>query len=159
MQQDWPMRTSAEVPPSNWWQRASRSQTYAVVLASSAVLFLLLIGSDAMIERYPGGYRFALLSNACVSVLAGKLLWKAIRDSQLRYHAVLQRLEMIGEMNHHIRNALELIQLSAHTTHNAELIANIETAAGRIQWALREILPQTTTRKKAGSWGGLPTRY
>jgi hypothetical protein len=143
------MQASAELPPSNWWQRASRTQTGAVVVGASAALFVVLVAFDTIIKLYPGGYPFALLSDVCVSFLAGALLWRTITDSQARYRAVLQRLEMIAEMNHHIRNALELIELSAHTTQNAELIANIESAAGRIQWALREILPQATSVAKA----------
>jgi hypothetical protein len=145
------MPASTGIPPSNWWQRASKAQTYAVVIASSAVLFLLLIGFNSIVGRYPGGRILTLAADASVSLLFGALLGKAIRESQLRYEAVRQRLEMIAEMNHHIRNALELIQLSAHNTQDAELIANIETAAARIQWALREILPQSSARSTPGA--------
>jgi hypothetical protein len=139
------MPTGAGVPPSNWWQRASQVQTYAVIAVSALLLFLLLAGCDLLLKRYPGAYVLTLSANAAVSLLFGALLGKTIRETQKRYYVVCQRLEMIAEMNHHIRNALELIQLSAHTTHNAQLIANIDAAAGRIQWALREILPQTTS--------------
>ena len=143
------MRDSAGVPPSNWWQRASKAQTYAVVLGASAGLFLLLAASDTMTKRHPQGYLYSILADAGVAILSGALISRAIRESQARYRAILRRLEMIAEMNHHIRNALDLIQLSAHTTQNAELIAHIESAAGRIQWALREILPQATKGREA----------
>jgi len=48
---------------------------------------------------------------------------------------------MIAELNHHIRNALETISLSAYTTQNRQAMEIISGAVKRIDWALREILP------------------
>jgi len=61
------------------------------------------------------------------------------------------QLEVIADMNHHIRNALETIGFSAHATHNKELISNINFASERIQWALREVLPKTAAQPQLQS--------
>ena len=47
---------------------------------------------------------------------------------------------MIGEMNHHVRNALQVIAYAAHSMPDQEAITRINNAAERIDWALREIL-------------------
>ena len=76
-----------------------------------------------------------------------------MRDARDRQRAIDARLRMVAEMNHEVRNALNLIQLSAHVTHNRQSIENISSAVERIQRTLREVLgerseqdPQTTAR-------------
>ena len=61
---------------------------------------------------------------------------------QRRHKAMLKRIRVIGDMNHHVRNALQAITLSPYAEH-AQQIEVIDESAKRIQWALRELLPQT----------------
>jgi C4-dicarboxylate-specific signal transduction histidine kinase len=49
-------------------------------------------------------------------------------------------------MNHHIRNALQVIELSAHSTRNADAIASITEAVARIEKVLRELVGTGTER-------------
>lgn len=58
-----------------------------------------------------------------------------------RRENVALRLRTIADMNHHIRNALQTIQLSAYSTKDQQAIGEISEAVERIQWALREVLP------------------
>ena len=73
-----------------------------------------------------------------LALLAGKLLHNAYKARQ----RTLARLQVIAELNHHVRNALEVISLSAYITHDEEAIRRITEGVNRIDWALREILPQ-----------------
>ena len=73
-----------------------------------------------------------------LAILAAKLLHNVYKARQ---HA-LARLQVIAELNHHVRNALEVISLSAYITHDEEAIRRIMEGVNRIDWALREILPQ-----------------
>lgn len=82
------------------------------------------------------------------SLLIGLLISRVLNLAWERRLALLERLEMVGEMNHHIRNALEVIQLSAHQTHDPDAIARIREASNRIQWALNEILPQVHEERR-----------
>jgi hypothetical protein len=50
-------------------------------------------------------------------------------------------MQVIAEMNHHIRNALTPISLLADATENQQLVQVISDGVDRIDWALREILP------------------
>ena len=58
--------------------------------------------------------------------------------------ATLARMQVISDMNHHIRNALEVISISAYTTHDERALRLITDAVQRIEWTLREILPRET---------------
>jgi two-component sensor histidine kinase len=53
-----------------------------------------------------------------------------------------QRLEVIAEMNHHVRNALQVISLSTYSSADQKQLAAIKESVNRIQWALREVLPK-----------------
>jgi hypothetical protein len=44
-------------------------------------------------------------------------------------------------MNHHVRNALQTIVISAYARGHAQQVDEIRTSVSRIEWALREILP------------------
>lgn len=51
---------------------------------------------------------------------------------------------IIEQMNHHIRNALQVIVSRASLDQqDAAAVAQIHTAVARIDWALREILPRS----------------
>lgn len=73
-----------------------------------------------------------------LAMLAGKLLHSAYKARQ----RTLARLQVIAELNHHVRNALEVISLSAYITRDEQAIRRIMEGVNRIDWALREILPQ-----------------
>jgi hypothetical protein len=78
------------------------------------------------------------LSAFVVSCLTAKL----IQISRERHRLIMARMQVIAEMNHHIRNALTPISLSATASDNVQLVAVISDSIDRIDWALREILPR-----------------
>ncbi|MGA2989238.1 MAG: hypothetical protein ABSD88_02100 [Candidatus Korobacteraceae bacterium] len=53
-----------------------------------------------------------------------------------------ERLKVIADMNHHIRNALRVIAYHSTIREDKESVAVIDDAVKRISWALREVLPQ-----------------
>jgi len=59
-------------------------------------------------------------------------------EERRRRRYLAQRLEVIALMNHHVRNALQVIKY-AH--YSADELKIIEESVARIEWALREILP------------------
>ena len=52
-------------------------------------------------------------------------------------------------MNHHIRNALQVITYATATQNQTDSVALIGSSVERIEWALREVLP--------GHMDGTPT--
>lgn len=81
------------------------------------------------------------ISDAISSVVIGALSYRVFRLQQQRRNYVRQKLEVIADMNHHVRNALQVISLSTHGS-DQEQITAIRESMNRIQWALRELLPK-----------------
>lgn len=57
-----------------------------------------------------------------------------------RQEAALLRMQVISEMNHHIRNALGAISLTTDSIQNHECVRVIFDGVNRIEWTLREVL-------------------
>jgi hypothetical protein len=95
------------------------------------------------------GRDLILLSNLMIGLVGATLVYVlSIRETQRRAY-VECRLRVIAEMNHHIRNALQVITFYSRAGQKPEI--GIVEAVERIQWALREVLPQLpgqTPRKK-----------
>jgi signal transduction histidine kinase len=126
----------------SWFYRASRRQVHGLVLLSSLVLFLVNFLADRLLVReWHKPVVMMAVSNLVAASIIGYLMWRLADYAIQRRKRVEERLEMIAEMNHHVRNALEAISLSAYTTRNQEAIDTISGAVKRIDWALREILP------------------
>jgi signal transduction histidine kinase len=52
-------------------------------------------------------------------------------------------MQVIAEMNHHIRNGLAAISLSTDAIQSQQSIRVISESVDRIEWALREVLPRS----------------
>jgi hypothetical protein len=59
---------------------------------------------------------------------------------QKRHRAILDKVRVISAMNHHVRNALQVLSYSPYADHEQQ-IKLVEDSVRRIQWALQEILP------------------
>lgn len=53
-----------------------------------------------------------------------------------------QRVEVIANMNHHVRNALQVIEFTSYSNADKEQFEAVKSSVNRIQWALRELLPK-----------------
>jgi hypothetical protein len=86
------------------------------------------------------GRDLLLASSLLVGTVAGVLVYVlSLRERQHQAY-VECRLRVIADMNHHIRNALQVITFYSRT--GAKQQVGIVEAVERIQWALREVLPQ-----------------
>lgn len=78
-------------------------------------------------------------------VLLGLLVAVFVLSLELHHQRELRRqaekIAIMQEMNHHVRNALQVIVYAAATTTDQELAKQTRTAIDRIEWALREVLP------------------
>jgi K+-sensing histidine kinase KdpD len=88
--------------------------------------------------------------------LAAAAMFYAVALYYTAYQQTLQaQLNMIAEMNHHVRNALAAITFSADLSKSPQLVEVSRSAVNRIEWALREVLPdalrQTTKRQRTGT--------
>jgi signal transduction histidine kinase len=84
-----------------------------------------------------------LLAEGLSAVVVALLTAGLIHQSNKRREAALLRMQVIAEMNHHIRNALSAISLSTDTIRNQQSITVICQSVDQIEWALREVLPRS----------------
>jgi len=109
---------------------------------SAAVIFAAVYWIDAWLFRHGLRRDAALLDNFLLSavVFALGVLQQLRHERALRRH--LHLMSIVADMNHHIRNALQVIlSHSVLSMVDAHAIADIQQAIGRIDWCLREILP------------------
>ena len=110
------------------------------------VLFLITMAgyvADRLL-RHEGVPRrdLLLLSDFLIGVLAAVLVFALGLHSEQRNKLVSARLKVIAEMNHHTRNALQVIAYHSTVGKDEKEIAVIRQAVDRITWALQEVLPQ-----------------
>lgn len=84
-----------------------------------------------------------LLAEGLSAVVVALLTAGLIHQANKRREAAMLRMQVIAEMNHHIRNALAAISLSTDAIQNQQSIRVICESVDRIEWALREVLPRS----------------
>jgi signal transduction histidine kinase len=89
-----------------------------------------------------GRNRERWLAEAFSAFLVTCLVAKLVHMAREQQRRTVARMQVIAEMNHHIRNALAPIALSVDAIENQQLIRIISDGVDRIDWALREILPR-----------------
>ena len=111
---------------------------FAVLVFAAGLLFdILLIHLEKISQLHA-----AAVLDGVFALLLSILLYRVLMYDRERRILILQRLETIDEMNHHIRNALQVISFNAHPQSNEFELVEIKRAMNRIQWAVREILPR-----------------
>jgi len=118
--------------------------TIRSVSKSLVALLLVAVSSYALEVRLhrngiPSRDLILLFSFLVGLVAAALVYFLSVRERQRRAY-VDCRLRVIAEMNHHIRNALQVITFYSRRGEKQEV--GVIEAVERIQWALREVLPQ-----------------
>jgi hypothetical protein len=106
--------------------------------AYAVIVFALLIFVDQVSMHCGLRESQRVIDDAFGAAIAGVLVYfyERTRSKHLR-----EKLKTIELMNHHVRNALQLISDSVYLHGHARQISGIRDAIKRIEWALREILP------------------
>jgi hypothetical protein len=131
-----------EFARGSFWSRRSWWLAVLVVIVVSAIGVLL----DRMLMR-EGLPRFGMLivSNSLTGLFAGGLFYQLAREERAHRELVRARMKTIAELNHHIRNALQVIRFwgaQQRPALDAMQLQLINDSVDRIEWALREVLPQ-----------------
>jgi hypothetical protein len=116
--------------------------TYRSILTRAifwTLLFLIIgVGGDYLADKFGLEHDLLYLNDVISAAFIGLLI---IVYERRRRKRIQEKLEIIELMNHHVRNALQLIAFSPHAHQREENLALIQQAVERIEWALREILP------------------
>jgi signal transduction histidine kinase len=81
-----------------------------------------------------------LFAEGVSAVVVAGLTAGLMNAASQRQEAALLRMQVISEMNHHIRNALGAISLTTDSIQNHDCVRVISDSVDRIEWTLREVL-------------------
>jgi hypothetical protein len=127
----------------------ARHQTRSLFrrIGISALLGTSISGIGVVLEAFAENHpllSFDSVDNISTGILAALLVFAY---EQKRYQAAMDKLRVIAQMNHHVRNALQGIiacRIFAEQERQMQLIVD---SVKRIEWALREVLPGDTGTK------------
>src|SRR5690348_6354193 len=122
--------------------RESRRKLLLVMAGFAAAAFLVAELMHYLLVPDLGPVRERLMAEPGSALILGMLAARLLHHAyKARQHA-LPCLRVIAELDHHGRTDLDVISLSAYITRGEESIRHIMEGVNRIDWALREILPQ-----------------
>jgi hypothetical protein len=101
-------------------------------------IFVLGITLRTLLDNWGVTGVTAVVDDLLIGVLAGVLVFAYERH---QHKVILEKMRVISEMNHHVRNALQPIIYSPYLQEQAEQVRIIQEGTRRIEWALREVLP------------------
>jgi hypothetical protein len=121
------------------WARHSWLLSVVIVLVVSGLGFAL----DLLLIREGLPRKdMMLFSNVLTGLIAGWLFHSFAQHERMRREIVRARMHTVAELNHHIRNALQVIKFWGGSQSNVDSmqLQLINDAVDRIEWALREVL-------------------
>ena len=124
-------------------ERSRQRESPGVLRVSLGVGLISLLATEFMhslLVPYLGRRWERLSAEGVSGALVAVLTFKLMQIANHRRAAALLRMQVISEMNHHIRDALAVISLSLESLENRQCIGVISQSVDHIEWALREIL-------------------
>jgi hypothetical protein len=82
-----------------------------------------------------------------VGVLGESLAYAWLSFWAEKQARIQERLTLIAELNHHVRNSLAVIALAASGEDENRRAASTQEAVDRIDWVLRELVPTAADAK------------
>jgi type II secretory pathway component PulM len=122
-----------------WFARTSRVQRALVGCAVGAFIFLSGGVLDWFVTRQYLPRISLMLAGAAVALAVGLLVFQILTDIQERYQAMMDRLQRVVELNHHIRNALQVIAYHNVPERSERAIQQVNAEVLRIESVLREV--------------------
>ena len=101
-------------------------------------IFLLGVTLRTLLDNWGVSGVTAVVDDLLIGILSGFLVFAYERHL---HKLILEKMRVISEMNHHVRNALQPIMYSPYLKEQAEQVRTIQEGTRRIEWALREVLP------------------
>jgi hypothetical protein len=130
-----------KLPVESSWSRRSGLLSLAVVIVVSA---LGIVFDRLLLKEGIPRLDMLIFSNGLTGLFAGGLFFQMAREAKASRALVEERMKTIAELNHHIRNALQVIKFlgGQRSGLDAVQLQLINDSADRIEWALREVLPR-----------------
>ena len=123
----------------------------SIIVVASAVSVVGLLFDRLLLREGVPRYDLMAISNSLTGIVAGAFYWQGRRLDRQRRQFIRERLHTISEMNHHIRNALQVISFYSSKGADEKTIAALDQAVNRIEWALSEVLPAALANSRSAN--------
>jgi len=123
----------------------------SIIVVAAAVAVVGLLFDRLLLREGVPRYDLMAISNSLTGIVAGAFYWQGRRLDRQRRQFISERLHTISEMNHHIRNALQVISFYSRKEADEKTIAALDQAVNRIEWALSEVLPAELANSRSAN--------
>jgi hypothetical protein len=124
------------------WSRRTGLLSLLIALLVSAIGVLL---DRLLLKEGVSRLDMLIASNSITGFFAAGLFYQMVHGEKAHRELMRARMKTIAELNHHIRNALQVIRFWG-AQHRPALdsmqLQLINDSVDRIEWALREVLPK-----------------
>jgi hypothetical protein len=130
------------LPDESLWSRSSG--LFSLIVAIIVSILGIVMDRILVKEGLPR-LDLMILSNSLTGLFAGWLFYHVAKEAKASRELVRARMHTIAELNHHIRNALQVIKFlggQQRSGLDAMQLQLINDSVDRIEWALREVLPR-----------------
>ena len=144
-----PEQDSSVRLPLSLPRKRIRSWAEIVCLSLSAgiVMFAVIVIAHWVIYvRMEGEQGVRVLGASVAAALTIVLIAFQLAEQRRVRLADLRRYQLIADMNHHIRNALQTISYQSFSATDAAASRRLKEAVERIEWVLEELLPDVRRR-------------
>jgi hypothetical protein len=124
--------------PMSW-----RNSYWIVILIAISIGTLTIVTSLALDWAMNGTVRRLYASDLLEWIVIAFFSGVALVRMQVRRRELVIRMQIVEDVNHHVRNALTFITLSTSLREDAQLDARVRDACERIDWVLSDVLSQT----------------
>lgn len=123
--------------------RSSRLKSVSAFLIVAGLICAVGYGFDRLLLQ-EGVPRFdvLLLANLLTGLVAAALFVQVRVRAEEKERLLEQKLETIAEMNHHVRNALQVLAFYGIKGDDKQAGDLINQSIARIEWTLKEVLPR-----------------
>ncbi len=117
-------------------------------VALGLAIFLLGVMSDRFFRSLSSNPVLLVIDDVMAGMAVGLLVFLYERRRRLDSD---RKLRVIRDMNHHVRNALQVLSYSTWRQEDEKLRGMMQDSVMHIDWALREVLPGESARDSSGT--------
>jgi hypothetical protein len=110
----------------------------AIALIASSIEYLLHI---AIVTYVPHVGMGRLLDSLTIGIVIAVITIIEVNAVQQRRTKVMDDMRVVRELNHHVRNALQIISYAARVPETKQQVAIIDESVARIDSTLKELFP------------------
>lgn len=129
-----------------------RLSTVLLVLAAIVVVTSLGVTFDRLLLTVGvPRWETLIVSNGLTGLAVGILSVQSRRRDRENQRLAEERLAKLADMNHHVRNALQVVAFFGIAAADSKATQLVREAIQRIEWTLREVLPRGWELPELGS--------